>query len=180
MHKSLAWPITQTLLRQITYHQLMPMKKAAYVIALVLILAIMTVAVGILVMRLEVNREEKNNLFTYPLSVGNKTFIITVKTNWDAERKPSITLLNVTDINRHSIELYFLGGIKKNISYNITIPTDLLWGEISLVWKYYLQDPDSYTLSNNCTHNTLQKTFEYDPFFSGSGYFEILGTEGAW
>ena len=156
------------------------MKKAVYALALILILVITAVAAGILLTRLEVNQEEENNLFTYPLSVGNKTFIVTVETNWDAERTPSVTLLNVTDINRHSVELYFLGGSKKTISYNITIPTDLLWGDISLVKKYYLQDPDRYTLSNNGTHNSLQMTFEYVPPFSGIGYFEILGTEGAW
>ncbi len=156
------------------------MKKAVYALALILILVITAVAAGILLTCLEVNQEEETNLFTYPLSVGNKTFIITVETNWDAERAPSVTLLNVTDINRHSVELYFLGGSKKTISYNITIPTDLLWGDISLIKKYYLQDPDRYTLSNNCTHNSLQMTFEYVPPFSGIGYFEILGTKGAW
>ena len=155
------------------------MKKVVYALALILILVITAVAAGILLTCLEVNQEEETNLFTYPLSVGNKTFIITVETNWDAE-PPSVTLLNVTDINRHSVELYFLGGSKKIISYNITIPTDLLWGDISLVWKYYLQDPDRYTLSNNGTHNSLQMTFEYVPPFSGIGYFEILGTKGAW
>jgi len=156
------------------------MKKAVYALALILILVITAVAAGILLTCLEVNQEKETDLFTYPLSVGNKTFIITLETNWDAERTPSVTLLNVTDINRHSVELYFLGGSKKTISYNITIPTDLLWGDISLVWKYYLQDPDRYTLSNNGTHNSLQMTFEYIPPFSGIGYFEILGTKGAW
>ncbi len=156
------------------------MKKAVYALALILILVITAVAAGILLTCLEVNKEEETNLFTYPLSVGNKTFIITVETNWDAERTPSVTLHNVTDINRHSVELYFLGGSKKTISYNITIPTDLLWGDISLIKKYYLQDPDRYTLSNNGTHNSLQMTFEYIPPFSGIGYFEILGTKGAW
>ena len=155
------------------------MKKAVYALALILILVITAVAAGILLACLEVNQEEGNNLFTYPLSVGDKTFIITVETNWDAEQ-PSVTLLDVTTINRRSVGLHFLGGSEKTISYNITIPTDLLWGDISLVWKYYLQDPDRYTLSNNGTHNSLQMTFEYKPFFSGMGYFEISGTEGAW
>ncbi len=153
-------------------------RKLIIVVAISLIA--ISFAVGILLTRLEVNQEEETNLFTYPLSVGNKTFIITVETNWDAERTPLVTLLNVTDINRHSVELYFLGDSKKTISYNITIPTDLLWGDISLIKKYYLQDPDLYTLSNNGTHNSLQMTFEYVPPFSGIGYFEILGTKGAW
>ncbi len=157
----------------------MAIKRKFIVVAAILLIAI-SLAAGIIYACLEVDREEETNLFTYPLSVGNKTFIVTVKTNWDTERAPSVTLLNVSDINRHSVELYFLGGSKKTISYNITIPTDLLWGDISLVKKYYLQDPDRYTLSNNGTHNSLQMTFEYEPHFSGIGYFEIIGTEGAW
>ena len=157
----------------------MAIKRKLIVVAAILLIAI-SLAAGILYACLEVDREEETNLFTYPLSVGDKTFIVTVETNWNAERMPSVTLLNVSDVTRHSVELYFLGGSKKTISYNITIPTDLLWGDISLVKKYYLQDPDRYTLSNNGTHNSLQMTFEYEPHFSGIGYFEIIGTEGAW
>ncbi len=157
----------------------MTVKKKLIIVAAILLIIIF-LAAGILLACLEVGQEEETNLFTYPFSVKDKTFIITVETNWIAERAPSVTLLNDSDINRRPVELYFLGGNKKTISYNITIPTDLLWGNISLVWKYYLQNPDSYALSNNGTHNSLQKTFEYDPFFSGMGYFEILGTKGAW
>lgn len=157
----------------------MAIKRKFIVVAAILLIAI-SLAAGILYACLEVDREEETNLFTYPLSVRDKTFIVTVETNWNAERMPSVTLLNVSDVTRHSVELYFLGGSKKTISYNITIPNDLLWGNISLVWKYYLQDIDRYTLSNNGTHNSLQMTFEYVPPFSGIGYFEIIGTEGAW
>jgi hypothetical protein len=154
------------------------MKRKFIITAAILLIAI-SLTVGIWA-GLQLGAKEEINLFTYPLLVGDKTFIVTVETNWTEERAPSVSLLNSSD-NRYPIELYFLGGTEeKTISYNITIPTDLLWGDISLVWKYYLQDPDRYTLSNNGTHNSLQMTFEYDPFFSGMGYFEILGTEGAW
>lgn len=155
-------------------------KKRKLIVIASILLIVISLAAGILWTRLEANREEETHLFTYPLSVGDKTFIATVETNWNTEHAPSVSLLNVSDGTRHAIEIYFSGGSKKTISYNITIPTDLLWGDISLVWKYYLQDPDRYTLSNNGTHNSLQMTFEYEPFFSGVGYFEILGTEGAW
>ena len=157
----------------------MATKRKLIVIAAILLIGIPLTA-GILLASLEVDQEEKTKMFTYPLSVGDKTFIITVETNWNAERAPSVSLINTSDVTRHPIELYFLGGSKKTISYNITIPTDLLWGNISLIWKYYLQNPDRYTLSNNGTHNSLQMTFNYEPFFSGMGYFEILGTKGAW
>lgn len=155
------------------------MKRKFIIVAATSLIAI-ALTTGILWAGLHLGTEEENNLFTYPLSVGDKTFIVTVETNWTDEHAPSVNLLNSSD-NRYPIELYFLGGTEqKTISYNITIPTDLLWGNISLVWKYYPQEPNRYTLSNNGTHNSLQMTFKYQPFFSGSGYFEILGTEGAW
>lgn len=155
-------------------------KKRKLVVFVAILLISISLAAGILLASLEVGREEETNSITYPLSVGNKTFIVTLETNWNAEREPSITLLNVSDATRHTVELYFLGGSKKTISYTITIPTDLLWGNISLVRKYYLQNPDSYILTNNGTHNSLKMTFNYEPFFSGMGYFEIFGTKGAW
>lgn len=128
---------------------------------------------------------EKTNLFTYPLSVGDKTYIVTLETNWNAESAPSVTLLNSSQPGRYAIELYFLGKTAKdigweNITYTITIPTDLLWGNISLMHKYSLVDPERYTLINNGTHNSLKMTFDYEHHFSGIGYFEILGTQGAW
>lgn len=159
------------------------MNKLASAIALILLTSSMIVA-GILLGDLGKGEVSDSKLYTYPLSVGDKTFIVTVETNWTAERKPSVSLLNSSDPNQCAIELYFRGHTDKNvnwetITYNITIPNDLLWGDISLVWKYYPQDSDRYALSNNSTHNSLQMTFDYSPFFSGSGYFIIKGTEGA-
>ncbi len=149
----------------------MAMKKKLIVVAAISLIVV-SLAAGIFLASLE-----ETNLFTYPLSIGDKTYIVTVETNWNAEPAPTVSLLNNT---QHAVELYFRGGSEKTISYNITIPINLLGGNISLVRKYSLQDPDKYVLTNNGTHNSLQMTFEYEPAFSGSGYFVILGTEGAW
>jgi hypothetical protein len=150
-----------------------------FIIAAVISLIVISSTVGIWI-GLQSGAKEKINLFTYPLSVGDRTFIVTVETNWSEEREPSVSLLNSSD-SRYAIELYFLGGtLDKTVSFEISIPTDLLWGNISLIRKYYLVDPDSYSIINNGTCNLLQMTFEYQPFFSGNGYFEIVGTEGAW
>ena len=124
--------------------------------------------------------QEEKNLFAYPILMGNKNYTVTVETNWNQEREPSVALLNSSN-NRYPFELVFLGGTEeKTSSYTINIPTDLLWGNISLTRKYYTVNPDDYTLSSNGTHSCLQVTFEYQPFFSGNGYFEIIGTQGAW
>jgi hypothetical protein len=153
------------------------MNKIALAIVLILLISSVIVA-GILLSDLGKDDVSDNKLFTYPLSVEQETFIVSLETNWNAEPAPKVTLINSTGPTQYAIELYFHGGTEKTITYNITIPTDLLGGDISLIRKYYLQDPDSYTLSNNSTHNSLQMTFDYNPYFSGSGYFVIKGTEG--
>ena len=153
--------------------------KKKFVIATSISLIALLLTIAVLWANLPSSQDEKN-LFTYPLLIGNKTYTVTVETNWNQERAPSVALLNSSN-NHYPLELYFLGGTQeKNISYTINIPTDLLWGNISLIRKYYLVDSKYYTLINNGTHNSLQMTFDYQPFFSGNGYFEILGTEGAW
>ncbi len=119
---------------------------------------------------------KKNNLFAYNLSVGGKTFTVTVETN--STIAPNVEI-SESDPIKHVI-VYFNGGSRNTLFFNATIPTSLLWGNISLVWKYYLQEPNRYTLSGNDTHNSVYMKFEYDPFMSGRGYFEIRGTEAAW
>jgi hypothetical protein len=99
-----------------------------------------------------------------------------VEANWDKANPPSVTLSNGT---RHAVDLYFFGGTNKTVTCKIIIPTGLLGGNISLVKKYYVQDPDSYILRNDGAYNSLQMTFDYDPHFSGNGFFEIIGTEAA-
>ena len=118
-------------------------------------------------------------LYTYPLSAGDQTFIVSLETNWNADPEPTVCLLNYSYPNQYGIALYFRSGTEKTLTYNITFPTDLVGGDISLIRKYYLQDPDSYTLSTNSTHNSLHMTRDYNQYFSGSGYFIVKGTEGA-
>jgi hypothetical protein len=147
-----------------------------FTVAAIAILALVAIALaGILLANTGPAQQEKTNRFVYSLSTGNKTYAVTVEANWDQENPPTVTLSNGT---RHAMHLYFLGGTKKNVTYNISFPTELIGGNISLVWKYYLQNPDRYTLTSNGTCNSLEMTFDYDPHFSGKGYFEILGTTG--
>jgi hypothetical protein len=141
-------------------------------------LLIIALTAGILT-RPQTVQETKQTSYTYPFTVKDKTYMVILETNWAAQKIPTVTLSN-TSLTPYSLTLYFLGGSKATITYNITIPTDLLSGDISLLWKYYVQNPNRYTLTNNGAANTLQMTFNYDPYFSGIGYFEILGTDGAW
>ena len=115
-------------------------------------------------------------------SEGDKTFVVSLETNWTGENAPKVSLINSSNPSQYAIELYFLGRTEKNVTwesvtYNITFPNGLLGEDISLIHKYYLQDPSSYSLGGNSTHTWLQMTFDYSPYFSGSGYFVIKETE---
>jgi hypothetical protein len=152
------------------------MNKKIAVGAIAVILLVTIISAGILLGNMGTSQEDKSNRFNYSLSAGNKTYSVVVEANWGTDNPPTVTLSNGT---RHALVLYFLGGTKKTVTYNIGFPTELIGGNISVVWKYYLQNPDRYTLTSNGTYNSLEMTFDYDPHFSGMGYFEILGTEGA-
>ncbi|NLF87679.1 hypothetical protein GX563_02525 [Candidatus Bathyarchaeota archaeon] len=140
-------------------------------IAVVLIIVVISIT-GVL---LTLESPQNINHFTYPISVADKTYTVALETNWDKENPPTVSPINASA--GRAVELYFRGGEKKSVTYNITIPTDLIAGNVSLIWKYYLQNPDRYVLSNNGTHNSLRMTFNYDPNFSGMGYFVIMGTK---
>jgi hypothetical protein len=148
------------------------------IIAGVISLFVVALTAGILERSQIVQDPKETNLYTYPLSVKDKTYIVTVETNWTAQKPPEVSLTK-SSLTPYGLILYFLGGSKETITYNVKIPTDLISGDISLIWKYYVQNPDRYVSINNGTTNSLQMTFNYDPYVSGIGYFEILGTSGA-
>ena len=153
------------------------MSKFPIVFIAILLLSSLIVVVGVALNPTEDDMPEAK-FYTFPFSVADNTYIVTVETNWTGDRTPAVSLVNSSTPDKPAIELYFWGTTEKNatwetVTYNITIPTDLLWGDISLIHKYYLVDPSKYSLSSNSTHNSLQMTFEYSPFFSGSGYFII-------
>lgn len=152
-------------------------RRAIIVGAISLLIVVLTA--GILTRSQDVQETKQLHLYTYPFAVKEKTYIVTIETNWTAQKAPTVSLSD-TSLTPYSLTLHFLGGSKETITYNITIPTDLLSGDISLIWKYYVQKPDRYILTNNGTANTLNMTFNYEPYFSGIGYFQILGTDGAW
>jgi hypothetical protein len=58
---------------------------------------------------------------------------------------------------------------------NITIPTDLIWGELTVIDKYYEMDEADYILSSNSIDNSIYFTFDHNALIKD---FEIRGTEG--
>jgi hypothetical protein len=118
------------------------------------------------------NEEAAIKLYTYPISIGEKTYIVTVGTNWTSAPKVCLP-----EFDSNHVSLDFIGPQRQTVTFNVTIPTGLIWGNISLIWKYYEQNTDRYTLSNNGTHNSVQMTFLHT---AANEHFEIRGTEGAW
>ena len=122
---------------------------------------------------------QRSNLYTYPISppLGNgRIFIVTVETNWTS--KPKVAVSPVSESSK-SVSVVFLGWSRETVFFNITVPTDLLDGNLSVIQKYYLLPPERYTLSSNGTHNSVWMTCIFTPYFSGVGYFQIRETEAA-
>lgn len=147
------------------------MKRTVLALTLAVLILITSIVAGILLVDLTGDKEV-SKLYTYPVSVGEKTYIITVITNWTSAPK-----VYLPEIASKYVCCDFIGPNRETVGFNITVPTDLIWGNISLVWKYYEQDADRYTLSNNGTHNSVQMTFNHTATVE---HFEIRGTEGVW
>ena len=146
------------------------MKRMPLTISVVAVILILSLVAGLLWFEVTGNK-----LYTYHVSDGEKTYIITVLTNWNSAPRVDLSNSSLSDLKYVSVD--FFGSYEKNVFFKITVPTDLLWGNISLVWKYYIQSPDRYTLSNDGTHNFVQMTFNH---IAADEHFEVRGTEGDW
>jgi hypothetical protein len=146
------------------------MKRKALALTLVSVILITTLIAGFLWVDFVAKKEAATKLYTYAVSVGEKTYIITVKTNWTSA--PRVYL---PEQESKYVNCDFIGPNRQTVNFNITIPTDLIGGNISLVWKYYVQNPDRYALSYNGTHNSVQMSFTHT---ATDEHFEIHGTEG--
>jgi hypothetical protein len=110
-----------------------------------------------------------DELYKYPVSVGEKTYVVGVRTDY-----PSAPEVQVSDFSNY-VSVEFTGE-KQTGFCEITIPTDLIWGEISLINKYYKMSGGQYTQSNNGTHNLIYFTFNQPALVK---HFSVKGTEGA-
>jgi hypothetical protein len=147
------------------------MKRKTLILILAMVILIVALIAGLLWIDLSKVKEAPNKLYTYPISVVDKTYTVTVRTNWTDAPKVS---LPESDPGYFNCD--FFGPTRETVGFNITFPPELIGGNISLVWKYYVQDPGRYTLSSNGTHNSIQMTFLH---VATDEHFEIRGTEGA-
>jgi len=145
------------------------MKKTALALALVLILIFSIVAI-ILLVDLAKDEEALGKLYTYTVSAGEKTYIITVKSNYS-----SVPEVNYNGIPPSYFVTVDFRGNQENSFCNITIPTELIGGELSIIDKYNIMSADQYTISNNGTHNSVYFQFNHSALVKNFG---IKGTEG--
>jgi archaellum component FlaF (FlaF/FlaG flagellin family) len=156
-------------------------KTLALTLAVVILITVLVTGIQLAVTAEQEDEQIDAASDTYIYSVSpyqgsGKIYLVTVETNWASQPKVSLPESGTSKY----VSVVFGGWSTDTVFFNVTIPTDLLWGNISLVRKYCEQSPDLYTLSNNGTHNSIWMSCTFTPYFSGVGYFAIRGTEAAW
>jgi len=145
------------------------MNKKALALAVILLTSSI-ILTGILLTDLWDYEASAGKLYTFPLSVRDKTYVVTVGSNYSSA--PKVYLPQVPD---NLVSVDFIGD-PENAFCNITLPTDLISGNLTVIAKYYEMSEDSYTKSSNSTHNSFYFIFNQIALIK---HFEIRGTEGA-
>lgn len=135
----------------------------------ILLISALIVAGGTLINATEDDGSEEN-LYTFPLSVADNTYVVTVRSNSTAVPTVNYAGMEVLKI----VTISFMGD-PETAFCNVTIPNDLIWGKLSLVFKYYEMDENYYTKTSNSTHTSFY--FEYYQI-ALIKHFELRGTEG--
>jgi hypothetical protein len=144
--------------------------KRTKTIAIVFLMLFLIVASGIIFVHFVGNETSAGKLYMFPLSVGEKIYIVTIKSNYSSA--PEIYL---PEIPTNMVEFDFRGP-PENAFCNITIPKDLIWGELTVINKYYVMDESRYILTSNSTDNSIYFTFDHIALVK---HFEVRGSEGA-
>ena len=114
------------------------------------------------------NEAEEVKLYNFPISVGEKTYTISVRSNYSVSEARYIGILKYVSVD-------FRGSSRETVFCDITVPADLIWGELSVYKQGYKQGDDSYIMSNNGTHHSVQLTFNH---VATVEVISIRGTEG--
>jgi hypothetical protein len=87
------------------------------------VILVSIIVAGILLFDLEQSKSEENKLYTYPISVAEKIYVVIVRTNWTSA--PEVYLPEVAS---NYVSVDFGGSLRAAVFFNITLPTDLIWG----------------------------------------------------
>ena len=138
------------------------------VIFLVAVVLTTVLSIGIKLVDLTEDDEAVGKLYTFPISVRENSYLISVRSNYS-----SVPEVNYFGLLK-SISVDFRGD-RENAFCNITIPTDLIWGELSVIDKVYKMSEGDYAKSSNNTHNSIYFLFNHTALVK---HFEIMGSEG--
>jgi hypothetical protein len=148
------------------------MNKRVIVLAVVFLVLFSIIVGGVLFVHLGGIEASAGKLYTYPLSVGEKSYIVTIRSNYSSA--PTVNLPQVPD---NYVEFDFRGPPEDTFC-NITIPNDLIWGELTVIDKYYVMDRANYIQTTNSTDTSIYFTFTHITHNALDKHFEIRGTEG--
>ncbi|MFZ7137203.1 MAG: hypothetical protein ACOWW1_02110 [archaeon] len=132
-------------------------------------LLIVALIVGATLLTDSEDKTKTGKLYSFPISVGEKNFIVSVLSNYSSS--PEVSYWEGGKV----VYVSFTGD-PENSFFNVTIPTDLIWGELSLIDKYYKVSDENYIQSYNGTHTSIYFNFDHVAYVK---HFEIRGTEGA-
>lgn len=138
-------------------------------LVIVLLVLFLIVAGGIIFVQFIENEESAGKLYRFPLSVGEMTYMVTIKSNYSSA--PEVYL---PEIPANMVEFDFRGP-PENAFCNITIPKDLIWGELTVIDKYYKMEESRYIQTSNSTDNSIYFTFDHVALVK---HFEVRGSEG--
>jgi hypothetical protein len=142
--------------------------KIILALSLIVLVLVSIIVAGSLIFILEDDEDEAVKLYTLPVLVGDKTYTVGVKSNYSVSEVSYFGILR-------SVSFYFRGSLRATVFCEIIVPVDLIWGEISVYNQYYIQNGDSYVMSNNGTHAFVQMTFYH---IAAVEVVSVRGTEG--
>ena len=144
------------------------MNRTILALSLIVVILVSIVVGGSLLLDLEENNYEEVKLYSFPILVGDKTYSVVVRSNYSVSDVSFFGILRYVSVD-------FRGSLRATVFCDIIIPADLIWGELSVYKKNYIQSENSYILSNNGTHHSVQMTFSH---IATVEVISIRGTEG--
>ena len=144
------------------------MNKRVIALAGVLLASFLIIVGSTLFIHLGGNEGAAGKLYTFPLSVEGQTYVVSVRSNYTSAPEVSYSgLLEMVSVD--------FRGDPENAFCNITVPTNLIWGELSVYIQGYKMSEADYIQSSNSTHNAIYFTFNHPAFVKT---FDVKGTEG--
>lgn len=137
----------------------------ALVLGLIIVFSFLAIVVLI---DLPTEEPEEGILYTFPLLVGENTYMVTVLSNYSSG--PDVSYFGLL----RSVSVYFRGE-PENAFCNVTIPKDLIWGDILVNQHGFELNKDSFILTSNSTHNSVYFVFDLPAYTKD---FVIMGSEG--